>query len=59
MVFEKNSNFNITPENEEIIIKRVDEILAGKGVLSGKGKTFVQTSKESGLPLPYLIAHCV
>ncbi len=50
--------FEITPQNREEIINRLNDLLKGRGVLDGKGEAFVKASEETGVSLPYLVAHC-
>ncbi|AUG56658.1 glucosaminidase domain-containing protein [Acetivibrio saccincola] len=50
--------FEITPQNREEIINRLNDLLKGRGVLDGMGEAFVKASEETGIALPYLVAHC-
>jgi len=59
LVLDNNPSIAITPDNEMYLIEEIDNILKGKGSLDGKGKAFVEAAKETGIALPYLVAHCI
>ena len=59
LVLENVPGMEITDENRTRLIDEINKILEGKGVLHGMGAAFVRAAEETGLALPYLVAHCI